>query len=215
MAVAILVLGGCGQALAWWRSGRADDGRLWRIMPVALGLAGLAALPFVGRDRFAGSWGVVPSLVAGAGSGAALYAATLVFVLVVARWEPFRADVVDAYGRASAVPLRAQLVRALGVMGPAEEVFWRGLALVQLERIWSPGVAAVWSWAGYVAVNAAARSLPISAASVVGGALWTALAWQSGGVLAGLASHILWTGLMLARPPGAGRSGTRSQGSGH
>jgi membrane protease YdiL (CAAX protease family) len=174
-------------------------------MPAVLAAAGLAALPFVGRDRIVGAWGALPALAAGAGSGVALYLATLVFVLVAARWEPFRADVVDAYGRAAAISLRAQLVRALGVMAPAEEVFWRGLALVQLERIASPGAAAVWSWAGYVAVNAAGRSLPITAASVVGGAVWTVLAWRSGGVLAGLASHILWTGLMLALPPGAGR----------
>jgi membrane protease YdiL (CAAX protease family) len=47
------------------------------------------------------------------------------------------------------------------------------------------------------------RSLPIVAGALVGGALWGALAWWSGGVLAPLASHILWTGLMLARPPRA------------
>ena len=43
------------------------------------------------------------------------------------------------------------------------------------------------------------------AGAVVGGALWAGLAWWSGGVLASLASHILWTGCMLAFPPGAGR----------
>jgi membrane protease YdiL (CAAX protease family) len=39
----------------------------------------------------------------------------------------------------------------------------------------------------------------------VGGVVWGGLAWWSGGVLASLGSHILWTGLMLLLPPGAGR----------
>ena len=59
------------------------------------------------------------------------------------------------------------------------------------------GAAAVVAWAGYVVANLPSRSLPIVAGAVVGGALWAALAWWSGGVLAPLASHILWTGLML------------------
>jgi membrane protease YdiL (CAAX protease family) len=54
-----------------------------------------------------------------------------------------------------------------------------------------------------VVANVPSRSLPIVAGALVGGAVWGALAWWSGGVLAPLASHILWTGLMLARPPRA------------
>ena len=67
------------------------------------------------------------------------------------------------------------------------------------------GAAAVAAWLGYVVANISSRCLPIVAGAVVGGALWAGLAWWSGGVLASLASHILWTGLMLALPPGAGR----------
>jgi membrane protease YdiL (CAAX protease family) len=54
----------------------------------------------------------------------------------------------------------------------------------------------------YVVANLPSRLLPIIAAAVVGGALWTALAWWTGGVLAPIASHMLWTGLMLGFPPG-------------
>jgi len=35
--------------------------------------------------------------------------------------------------------------------------------------------------------------------------VWGALAWWSGGLAAPLASHILWTGLMLVLPPKVGR----------
>ena len=48
------------------------------------------------------------------------------------------------------------------------------------------------------------------AGAIVGGALWGGLAWWSGGVLASLGSHILWTGLMLLLPPGAGRKVERA-----
>ena len=58
---------------------------------------------------------------------------------------------------------------------------------------------------GYVVANVAEPSLPIVAGAHRGGRrLWTWLAWWSGGVLASLASHILWTGLMLVAP-GPGR----------
>jgi hypothetical protein len=66
-------------------------------------------------------------------------------------------------------------------------------------------VAGVWTWLAYVGVNSASASLPIVAGAIVGGALWAGLAVWSGGMLASLASHMLWTGLMLALPPGAGR----------
>jgi membrane protease YdiL (CAAX protease family) len=90
-------------------------------------------------------------------------------------------------------------------MVPAEELFWRGLFQGRLDDATTPAVAAVLAWLAYLVANAASRSLPIVAGAIVGGAVWAGLAWWSGGVLASLASHILWTGLMLALPPGAGR----------
>jgi membrane protease YdiL (CAAX protease family) len=47
--------------------------------------------------------------------------------------------------------------------------------------------------------------MPIVAGAVVGGAVWAGLWWWSGGMLAPLVSHILWTGAMLVRPPGDGQ----------
>ncbi|HVF08450.1 MAG TPA: hypothetical protein VNC60_07735, partial [Actinomycetota bacterium] len=69
----------------------------------------------------------------------------------------------------------------------------------------APATAALVTWAAYVGVNLASRSQPIVAAAFVAGAVWAVLAWWSGGVLASAVSHILWTGLMLALPPGAAR----------
>ena len=87
---------------------------------------------------------------------------------------------------------------------PGEELFWRGIAYrVGVETAATAGVAAIAVCLLYVVANVPSRSLPIVAGALVGGAVWGALAWWSGGVLAPLASHILWTGLMLARPPRA------------
>jgi membrane protease YdiL (CAAX protease family) len=66
-------------------------------------------------------------------------------------------------------------------------------------------LGAVVAWLGYVAMNAASGSLPFIAGAVVGGAVWGGLAWWTGGIAAGLASHGVWTALMLARPPASGR----------
>ena len=143
----------------------------------------------------------------GLGSGLTLYLGTLAFVWVAAHWTPFRRDVLEKYGQAGEVTLATTLVLSLAIMVPAEEVFWRGLFQARLEEtaaLSAPAAVAV-AWLCYVGANAASRSLPIVAGALVGGALWAGLAWWSGGVLASVASHILWTGLMLALPPGAGR----------
>jgi hypothetical protein len=57
-----------------------------------------------------------------------------------------------------------------------------------------------------VVVDAAWGSIPLLAGAVVGGALWTALAAWTGGVVAPLTSHLVWTGLMIAWPPLAARA---------
>src|SRR6266540_1439173 len=48
--------------------------------------------------------------------------------------------------------------------------------------------------------NLPSANLAIAAGALVGGAVWVALAWWTGGVLASLACHIVWTGMMVALP---------------
>jgi membrane protease YdiL (CAAX protease family) len=206
MDVAVWVAGVGAEALAWWRAGGAGRD-LWRLMPAVLAAMGIAAVAVVGLRPLGGDVAAATAIGIGAGSGLALFLATRLFVSAAARWEPFRSHVAGVYGRARTIPLGTQIVLSLVVTVPGEELFWRGLAVAQLGRVLSTAPAAVAAWAVYVVVNAASRSLPIAAAAVVGGGVWAFLAWWSGGVIAGLASHILWTGLMLAFPPGAGQKG--------
>lgn len=200
-----MVLGALAEAIGW-RLVAARRARVWRLMPAILLAMGVAAV-LARRPLVATRVGDGAALVVGTASGLALYLATRVFVAVAGRWEPFRRDVVERYRDAAEVPLRESLSLSLLIMVPAEELFWRGLVQGRLDQSLVAVAAGVWTWLAYVGANLASGSLPIVAGAVVGGALWTGLAVWSDGVLASLLSHMLWTGLMLALPPGAGRGG--------
>ena len=198
-----MLLGAFAEAVGWRlvATGRAV---VWRLMPpILLGMGVVAALarrPVAATEVDEGT-----ALAVGAVSGLALYAATRVFVAFAARWEPFRRQVIGKYEEAAEVSLARSLGLSLLILVPGEELFWRGLFQARLGQALTGAAAGAWTWLAYVGVNAASASLPIVAGAVVGGALWAGLAVWSGGMLASLTSHMLWTGLMLALPPGAGR----------
>lgn len=203
MRAAVIGAGLVAEMAGWWlvATGRRD---VWRSMPLILGAMGIAALlvapvttPEVGRSVAFG---------AGIAAGVVLFVGTKAFVWIASAWEPFRRDTLAKYQEAAEVPLRTSLVLSLLVMVPAEELFWRGLTQQTLAGTGLDAIdGAAIAWSLYVVANLPSRSLPIVAGAVVGGAVWAGLGWWSGGVLAPLGSHILWTGLMLALPPGAGR----------
>ncbi|MGZ8581776.1 MAG: CPBP family glutamic-type intramembrane protease [Actinomycetota bacterium] len=203
MLIAVMVAGFIAEIVGWWlvSTGRFD---VWKLMPIVLGAMGVAAV-IVRPPVAVADTSTATAMVVGVGTGFALYAGTRVFVWIASRWAPFRRDVLDQYGQAGEVTLARSLVLSLAIMVPAEELFWRGLFQGRLGQSTTAGAAAALAWLGYIVANVASRSLPIVAGAIVGGAVWGALAWWSGGVLASLASHILWTGMMLAFPPGAGR----------
>jgi membrane protease YdiL (CAAX protease family) len=205
-AALVLVAGLVAEAVGWFAVAR--RGRdVWCLMPYVLGAMGVAAVVAMGGDL---AIGTAAEALAGAAVGIGLYVATRVFVWVASRWEPFRRHVVEKYEEADEVSLARSLLLSLLVMVPAEELFWRGFAQADLTATSMGAVAgSIFAWALYVAANVASLSLPIVAGAIVGGGVWAWLWWATGGMLAPLASHILWTGLMLALPPGAGREGVR------
>jgi uncharacterized protein len=205
MQAAVMVIGALAEAIGW-RLVAARRATVWRLMPAILLAMAISAV-LVRRPLAATRVGDGAALVVGAASGLALYAGTRAFVAVAGRWEPFRRHVVESYRAAAEVSMRESLLLSLLIVVPAEELFWRGLFQARLDQSLAAVIAGIWTWLAYVGVNVASGSLPIVAGAVVGGALWTGLAVWSGGVLASLVSHMLWTGLMLALPPGAGRGG--------
>ncbi|HEY6566157.1 MAG TPA: CPBP family intramembrane glutamic endopeptidase [Actinomycetota bacterium] len=210
MQLVVMVVGALAEMSGWWLVASRRRS-VWRLMPLVLGVMGIAAVlvrPPVAATRVAD----LTAALIGVGSGLALFAATRVFVWLASRWDPFRRDVAQKYREAQEVSLGRSLVLSLLIMVPAEELFWRGLFQGHLSASTTIGIAAVTTWICYVVANAPSRSLPILAGAMVGGGLWTWLAWWSGGVLASLGSHILWTGLMLILPPGTGTTvGRRSE----
>jgi membrane protease YdiL (CAAX protease family) len=201
----VLVLGLVGTMLAWRaiRGGR----EVWRTLPPLLAVFGVSSL-LLGRTLDPPSPGgtTVPDtagiLVVGLASGALFYLATRVFVAVALRIPAFARQTEAAYREAARADVRGELVLSVLLAVPGEELLWRGLAYRWgADQLSSLALVAVLVWVLYVIANVPSRSLPIIAGALVGGALWGGLAWWSGGVLAPLASHILWTGSMLAVPP--------------
>jgi membrane protease YdiL (CAAX protease family) len=209
LAAVVAIIGIVVAGLAWHVVATGRD--VWRTIPPVFAVLGLLSLLLVpsldelpsgaGRDV-----GVALQIALGLASGAVLYVATRGFVVVADRSRTFARQVQAAYGRAEGVSVSTAVGLAL-LTAVGEELFWRGLVTrVGADRGLSGGVAAVIGWLVYIASDLPSRLLPIIAAAVVGGALWTGLAWWTGGILAPIASHMLWTGLMLGFPPGPPRA---------
>jgi membrane protease YdiL (CAAX protease family) len=140
----------------------------------------------------------------GAGSGIVLFAATRAFVAIVrGPWPSFERHASSLYGARRGLPLWAAILLAGVVTVSGEELFWRGFVQAHLADARGDVAGACWTLAAFIGVNIASGNLAIIAAAIVGGALWTALAFWSGGVLASLLCHGVWTILMTAFPASA------------
>jgi membrane protease YdiL (CAAX protease family) len=132
----------------------------------------------------------------------ALYVATRIAITVIGRWPTFRRHSLEMYRKQGGLSLGVALALSIALSVPGEELFWRGLFQGQLVSGLDgrTALAAAIAWVAFVVANLASLNLAIAAGAIVGGAVWVALAWWTGGVLAPLACHIVWTGLMIAFP---------------
>jgi membrane protease YdiL (CAAX protease family) len=204
------MIAGALAVLVAWRLVAAGRVTVWVAMAAVLGVAGAASLATGGvslSTRMSWAWAVI----LGAAAGLFLYMATAGFVLFVRGWHMFDRHVAEIYDQRRGLALRPALALA-AVTAVGEELFWRGLFQPEAARAAGRPLAAVLTWLVYLLVNSASGSLPIMAGAAVGGAVWGALAHLTGGVLAGILCHSLWTGFMLARPPG-GPAQSRARGA--
>jgi membrane protease YdiL (CAAX protease family) len=201
MIPTVMVLGMVVEGAAWWWIST-RGASVWAVMTPVLVALGVLALA-TGRPEVAEDVAVGAAVAVGLAAGVLLFAATRVFVAIVApRWGAFRTQSVSMYGRRGPLSLGAVLALSVLLMVPGEELFWRGLFLPELERALDGLLpAALLAWVGFVAANLPSRNLAIVAGAVVGGAAWVTLAAWSGGVASGLLCHAAWTALMLAFPP--------------
>lgn len=199
LVVALAVVGPLAVAGAWLavRAGRAT---VWAAMGGTLGVLGVLSL-LSGEPTAYGDRSPWFELGIGALAGVALYAATAAFLAVVGRRPLLARQGAELYGRRRGMSLGWALAISVAISAPGEELLWRGVVLGVLGSSFAPWTAGALAWSVYVAANAVSGSVPIVLGAVVGGAAWTGLAVWTGGVVAGIACHVVWTGLMIARPP--------------
>jgi len=203
MPEAVLLVGALAQVIVWRSVVR---GRLpfWPATATTFAAIGIASL-LSGDPNCCRESDVAVAFLVGVGCGLVLYGATRVVVDLATRRPNLHRAVAGVYRRSEETPFALVLVLTLAIAVPGEELFWRGLVLPELRDATSAVTGALMTWAAAVGVSAAWASAPLLAGAVVGGALWTGLAWWSGGVVAPIASHLAWTGLMLVWPPHAAR----------
>lgn len=199
MTIAVMALGALAQVVAWWfvASGRAG---VWTALGPVLAVAGVLAVA-AAPPPLSGRAPVALGAAVGLGSGIVLYLGTRAFASIVAsRWAAFTRDAQAIY-RHGVGRIAVGAMLAAGAVAVGEELFWRGLAQPELAaRLDGAAAGAAAGWLAYVVANAPSRNLAILAGAIVGGAVWSGLAWWSAGVLASLLAHATWTALMLARP---------------
>jgi membrane protease YdiL (CAAX protease family) len=202
MATALAIGGPVAVALTWVavRTGRAS---IWTANTVVLGALGVASV-LTGRIRWGGDETTTGLAWLGIGlaGGVVLYAATRTFMAMAGRWPPLARQTHAIYGNRGSISLPGALLTSGLIVAPGEELLWRGVVLgVLAEGAWSVELAGMVTWGAYVVVNLFSGSLPIVLGAVVSGAVWTVLAVLSGGVAASVACHVVWTSLMILRPP--------------
>jgi membrane protease YdiL (CAAX protease family) len=205
--IAILCVVGAVATFVAWRIVVVSGRSVWHVMAVVTGSLGLISLA-TRRLVFVGHVGAGWAAAAGVVTGIGLYVATAIFVLIVRHWPTFDRQVAEIYDLRKGLALGTALLLVGCVYAPGEELFWRGLVQGSISGGLTPAAGALLSWLAYIVVNAASGSLAITAGAVVAGAVWTLLAFWSGGVLASILSHAIWTGLMLSFPPGGARQRT-------
>jgi membrane protease YdiL (CAAX protease family) len=199
MVAVVMIAGALVEFAAWWAVSRRGIS-IWVAMGITLPALGVSAIAF-GEPSLSPGVNGATAAAAGAAAGLVLYLATRGFVAAVRRWRTFQRHSVELYARRAGLSLVAAIVLAAAVMAPGEELFWRGFFQAKLSVVLDGRAAgAAIAWAAFVAVNLPSRNMAIIAGAVVGGAVWSGLSWWTGGVLASIVCHALWTALMLGFP---------------
>ena len=186
---------------------RGPRARFWNRMTgtgLTLGSVALATEPSLRRlrPRFR-------HLAEGVAIAAGLYAIFQVGDVMARRIMPNGAGDIDAiYDLRSGQDERLIAARLAGVIGPAEELFWRGFLQGRLGRRRSRIRAAVLASAAYGSVHLASGNATLVGAASVAGAYWSALAAAGVAMESLIVSHVVWDiVIFLVAPTTPGRAG--------
>jgi len=143
----------------------------------------------------------VADVAVGVAGAAVLYGVFWTGAWLLRRWFPVIADQIDELYTLRSVPTSEPLPipAVLLLVGPCEELFWRGLVQAR--------AGFVLALVGYAAVHLWERKAVLVLAAVAGGAFWGALfAWR-GTLVAPIVSHALWDLAVVVWFPFAGSTG--------
>jgi membrane protease YdiL (CAAX protease family) len=129
----------------------------------------------------------------GAAIAAALYGVFLVGDKAARVVMPSGAeDIGDIYELRNLRPKGEIAARLATVIGPAEELYWRGMLQSALTRRLGPVKGAVAATAAYGGVHVCTRNPTLIGAATVAGGGWSALSAAGVSMPALVISHILW-----------------------
>ena len=166
---------------------------------VVLGTLSVVANPRLRRLKI--GWREV---VAGFASAAALYVTFKFGDRFARRFVPGGANqIADIYALRELAPRGETAARLVTVIGPAEELFWRGLVQEALMRRYGRWTGAAMASVAYSAVHVTTGNFTLMGAAGVAGAHWAAL-YAAGVPLGALVvSHCVWdVWIFLVQPTG-------------
>lgn len=153
----------------------------------------LRSLTFTARD-----------LVRGASSAGGLYVIFRVGDVMARKVMPRGADDIgDVYALRSLASPSAIAARLALVIGPAEELFWRGLIQRRLESRHGVPTGTALAAAVYGGAHLVAGNATLIGAATVAGAYWSALAASGARVESLIASHVIWDVVIFLIAPTA------------
>lgn len=177
--------------LGWWRL------PFWQSLTVTTGILGALGLLLGGRELRQGLVAVTSrdwrnSLLLGLAAAAVLYAIFWVGGLVAREILPFAQSELGGIYRwkGNLSPWRMGVLMAL-VIGPGEELFWRGYLQKKMTgRYALGGVALVVAAYGLAHLATGNRMLMIAALTC--GAFWGLLYWRLQNIWVNIVSHVAW-----------------------
>ena len=181
---------------------RGPRARFWsRMTATGLGLGSLALLanPALRRTRIGRR-----EVALGLASAAALYVTFKFGDRFARRFVPGGdSQIRDIYTLRELAPHGETALRLVAVIGPAEELFWRGLVQEALMRRYGRWTGAAMAATAYSAVHVTTGNFTLMGAAGVAGAHWCAL--YAAGVPMGalIVSHCAWdVWIFLVQPTG-------------
>jgi len=170
---------------------RGPRSRFWQRMTrtgLALGGLALIAEPELRRTRFRPR-----DIIAGLGSAGALYVIFQIGDRLARLILPKgAAEIHSIYGLETLRPRNELAARLAFIIGPAEELFWRGLVQSRLMRRYGPMPGWMMGTAAYGGAHIVTGNLTLIAAATIAGAFWGAMAALGAPPGALIVSHAAW-----------------------